>query len=83
MNEAAAKRRYEALHKERPFHNGDFRNWSAEATPATPFHYLDGVDISVAEVDLNPTDDFLNARRVFGNHDSSDGEGGDPNGDSS
>lgn len=65
MAEAAANRMYVALHEKKPFHNGDFTRWAEKATKATPFHFQDGVEIRVAEVDLNPDDMFLSAPESF------------------
>lgn len=59
MQEAAAQRRYREIHQDRPYHDGTFTNWTAEPTTGTPYHYLDGVEIYVAEVDINPGDEFL------------------------
>jgi hypothetical protein len=59
MQRAAAARRYEALHEERPYHDGHFRRWSKNAGPDSPFHFRDGVTIWVASTDVNPDDDFL------------------------
>lgn len=54
-----AQRKYEALHKELPYHDGTFAQWSKEPTDATPFHFSDGVTVYVADSDINPDDDFL------------------------
>ncbi len=56
---AAARRRYEALHKDRPYHDGSWKRWSAEASELFPFHFSDGVHLWVSEHDLTPDDDFL------------------------
>lgn len=65
MEEAAANRRYDELHKDHPFHDGSFTKWSEKASLATPYHFRDGVEIRVAEVDINPTDQFLSAGTAF------------------
>lgn len=52
---------YDALHKERPYHDGTFSRWAKEFSEMTPFHYSDGVTLWVAPVDLTPDDDFLTA----------------------
>lgn len=57
----AADRKYTAMHQERPYHDGKFANWSERATPFTPYHYDDGVNIYVAPFDINPDDNFLNS----------------------
>lgn len=59
MEQEAAERKYAALHEARPWHDGRFQNWTTERTAGTPYHFSDGVTISVADVDLNPTDYFL------------------------
>jgi hypothetical protein len=59
MQRAAAARRYEALHEERPYHDGNFRRWFKDPGPNSPFHFRDGVTIWVASTDVNPEDDFL------------------------
>ena len=61
MAREAAKRTYDDLHAKRPWHDGTFTTWTAERTTGTPFHYLDGVGIYVAPVDINPDDHFLEA----------------------
>lgn len=66
MNEAAARHRYEELHRERPFHDGSFSRWSKERTESTPFHFQDGVEVYVSLTDDNPDDDFLTPPPMFG-----------------
>lgn len=65
MEEAAARREYDRIHEARPWHNGRFENWTSERTSATPYRYDDGVEIGVAEVDLNPEDQFLTPPNPF------------------
>lgn len=59
MEAAAVNERYDRLHKREPFHDGTFASWSATASSSHPYHYRAGVRVFVAEVDLNPDDDFL------------------------
>jgi hypothetical protein len=59
MAKAAARRMYDELHKGKPFHDGTFTDWAEKFSTATPFHYLDGVEIWVSRQDLTPDDDFL------------------------
>lgn len=59
VEQKASEWRYDELHKARPFHDGTFSNWSAERDQEHPCHYLDGVTIYTAAVDLNPNDKFL------------------------
>jgi hypothetical protein len=54
-----AEARYDALHKDLPFHDGTFTSWGKERTNRTPFHYRDGVRIWVSKFDLTPDDNFL------------------------
>lgn len=60
MQLEAARRRYEQLHEDKPFHDGTFRLWSEKWSRLTPFHYSDGVTIWLSRDDLTPDDDFLN-----------------------
>jgi hypothetical protein len=50
---------YDLLHEKRPYHDGSFSRWAKESSRQFPFHYLDGVTIWLAPVDMNPDDDFL------------------------
>lgn len=59
MTTAGANRLYHLLHKERPFHDGSFSEWAAEASAAFPYRYDDGVNVWTSPVDLTPGDDFL------------------------
>lgn len=58
MAQAAASGLYEDLHSKRQFHDGTFKNWVEERSPSHPYHFRDGVTISVAEHDLTPHDLF-------------------------
>lgn len=55
----AARRRYEELHKDKPYHSGDFTRWAEKPSLQFPFHYSDGVTIWMSRDDLTPDDDFL------------------------
>lgn len=59
MSLAAAQRRYDKLHKDRPFHDGTFADWAESPSQSHPYHYLDGVRIWVSKHDLTPDDNFL------------------------
>jgi hypothetical protein len=59
MEGAAANARYDAIHEDKPFHNGDFTSWAKERSPRHPYHARDGVSIWVHDEDLSPDDDFL------------------------
>ncbi|MBO9523915.1 MAG: hypothetical protein J7518_20465 [Nocardioidaceae bacterium] len=67
---AAAKRLFELMHKDKPYHDGKEQLWSETPSRATPFHFLDGHSLYLAETDENPDDDFLSQRtgqtRLFG-----------------
>lgn len=56
---ASAQRQWEALHKDRPYHDGTFRSWAEKASTAHPYHYSDGVVVWVSDEDLTPEDGFL------------------------
>jgi hypothetical protein len=58
MVQKAAEADYQALHKDRPYHNGDFTDWSATRSSKHPFHFEWAVTIGVAPVDVNPHDEF-------------------------
>lgn len=64
METAAANARYAELHDKHPYHDGLFKSWSAKRSRSHPYHYTDGVTISVARVDVDPDDDFLGLNRV-------------------
>jgi hypothetical protein len=55
----SAEAKYDELHKDLPFHDGTFSNWSVDRSRQAPFHYRDGVSLWVADIDLTPDDDFL------------------------
>ena len=58
-----ANRQYDEMHGKRPYHDGSFPDsaseWSEHYSLARPFHFRDGVTISVSAEDLTPDDDFL------------------------
>lgn len=58
MEISAAQHLYDELHKDRPFHDGTWLNWSPERSAATPYHYSDGVTIYASPEDDNPGDFF-------------------------
>ncbi len=58
MELAAARAMYAALHDDLSYHDGSFRAWSKERSPAYPYHYDDGVRIVLAETDVRPWDHF-------------------------
>lgn len=63
MARTAARRQYEALHEQAPWHNGTFEHWAKERSDNHPFRYDDGVTIGVSRHDLTPDDMFLGKSR--------------------
>lgn len=59
MQLAGAQALYAALHKDAPFHDGSFANWSADRSRDFPFHFSDGVTIWMSPTELAPDDKFL------------------------
>lgn len=59
MQLEAAKRRFERLHQDRPYHDGTMTLWAKDSSDAFPFHYADGVSVWMAPVDLGLGGDFL------------------------
>lgn len=59
MAVAAANAIYEERHRERPFHDGTFSNWSSKRSSTHPFHFRDGVRIWVSKWDLTPDADWI------------------------
>lgn len=55
----AARRRYDLLHADKPYHDGTETSWAAEPSLSHPFKYDDGVRIWLSRVDETPDDDFL------------------------
>jgi hypothetical protein len=74
MQLAAANRRYDAIHKNKPYHDGRFLTWADKPSALTPFHHRDGVRLYVARYDVNPDDQFLTP--PGGEHGNPQGEGG-------
>jgi hypothetical protein len=60
MEREAANAKWEALHKDRPWHNGIWSSWGQERSTGHPYFRDHGVRIGVtADSDLRPTDTFL------------------------
>lgn len=59
MDQAAADRKWAALHEKAPWHDGSFTSWVAERSDSHPYHMNDGVRIWVDTTDWNPDDQFL------------------------
>lgn len=70
MEAAGAQARYEALHKDRPYHDGGFKNWASERSVSHPYHFRDGVTIWAASEDANPDDNFLGSAKEASDGDS-------------
>lgn len=60
--QAAAQRRWELLHTDRPFHDGTYRDWAEKPSRSHPYHRDDGVTIWAATEDIAPDDDFLQTK---------------------
>ena len=75
MQLAAAMALYADLHEERPYHSGNFDEWSDKRSRDFAFHYSDGVSFYLAETDVNPDDDFLGDGSVV---EKSPGDEGEP-----
>lgn len=58
MHQAAAEWMYGELHKDRPWHDGTFTDWSATRSDRHPFGHSDGVAIYVDTEDRDPGDAF-------------------------
>lgn len=59
MELAAAQWRYGQMHEDKPYHSGDFSSWSEKRSLSHPYRYDDGVNLWIADADLNPHDHFL------------------------
>lgn len=64
MVERAANADYDRLHDEKPFHDGTFSRWAKDRSTTHPFHFRDGVTITVSDEDWTPDDDFLKREAV-------------------
>lgn len=79
----AATALYAEIHQERPFHDGTETLWASQRSRATPYHFSEGVRIYVADVDVNPDDQFLTpsgagAKEAPGNEAQAHGPGDHP-----
>lgn len=74
--ERRAERLYDRLHEKEPFHDGTWSRWSEKPSAEFRFHYMDGVTIWAAPMDLNPDDMFTTDRNA-------DPRGGDDDGGAS
>ncbi|WP_148077081.1 hypothetical protein [Nocardioides aurantiacus] len=59
-----AERKWRELHAKEPFHDGTGKRWAKEYSPQTPYHYDDGVTVSVHPTDLSPDDTFQTERQA-------------------
>lgn len=70
MERAAAERLYAELHGEKyggyAWHDGTFQSWAKDRSSSNPYHFEDGVTIWVADVDVDPDNDFLKPPPVPG-----------------
>lgn len=60
MQEKAAQRWFEEIHRDKPFHDGSFDRWSEKWSPGFPFHYSDGTTVWISKEELGLGGDFLN-----------------------
>lgn len=58
MELAAANRAYDRVHEKAVFHDGTFTSWREKASKSHPYHYRDGITLSVGREDEHPDDDF-------------------------
>ena len=59
MERAAAQRRWEKLHEDRPYHDGTHASWAKDPSPAHPYHRDDGTTVWVSLTDHGFGGDFL------------------------
>jgi hypothetical protein len=64
MEQAAAEWLYGETHEDLPFHDGSFQRWTKHRTRAFPYHYLDGVTITV-ELEKDPSEDIFKEVRPW------------------
>lgn len=56
------ERVFKALYEKNEWHDGTGSVWSDKFSRETPYHFEDGVSISVTPTDLSPSDKFLTER---------------------
>lgn len=66
MELAAVEALYDEIHEELPFHDGSFRRWAAERSRAFPYHYRDGVTLTVDRDEDTSEDIFEEPARYAG-----------------
>jgi hypothetical protein len=59
----AAQRRFEKLHSKLPFHDGNFQRWAKDWSEYTPYHFMEGTTVWVAQTDLGQGGDFLQQKQ--------------------
>lgn len=74
MELAATEARYDQVHEELQYHDGSFERWAAERSAAFPYHYRDGVKLSVERSADTSEDIFQTPHRYAG--EDIDDEGG-------
>lgn len=66
MELAAVEARYDEIHKNLAYHDGTFERWADERSDAFPYHYRDGVTLSVALEEDRSEDIFQEPHKYAG-----------------
>lgn len=67
---AAAQALYADLHKDKPYHDGHFKNWAEVRSRQHAFHYADGVSMWLATEDIPGLDFLAGARGLDASEDT-------------
>lgn len=62
--QSVARAQFDALHADRPFHDGTRQRWSDKWSREFPFRYDDGTHIDVALTDVAPFDLFTTRKNA-------------------
>ncbi len=73
MASRAANEKYDEIHKDAPFHDGQFLRFEDKRSTTAPFHVREGVTIWAAPMDLSPDDKFLSGSSARGLDPEGDG----------
>jgi hypothetical protein len=60
----AAKRLFDLLHKDKPYHDGKFLMWAEVPSRLTPFHYADATRFFMSPIELSPWDNWTTDRHA-------------------
>lgn len=66
MERAAVEAMYDETHKDLAYHDGSFMRWAKERTDAFPYHYRDGVTLSISREEDTSEDIFADPHRYAG-----------------